>query len=159
MSQSDPQPLRAGPGDIAVRDVALSATKDLRARVLRNHIPGSPAHTPSDDLADTWHLGAFRGDRLVGVVTVFPQDAPGHPGVPAQRFRFMAVEPSEQGTGAGSALMKEVIGRARARGDRLLWANGRDTALDFYVRLGFEVADESFTESNLPHHVVVRRIS
>ncbi len=159
MSQPDPEALRGGPGDIAVRDVELAATKDLRARVLRNHIPGSPAHATSDDGADTWHLGAFRGDRLVGVVTVFPQDAPGHPGVPAQRFRFMAVEPSAQGTGAGSALMKEVIERARARGDRLLWANGRDTALDFYVRLGFEVVGESFIESNLAHHVVVLRIS
>ncbi|MDQ6848225.1 MAG: GNAT family N-acetyltransferase [Candidatus Dormibacteraeota bacterium] len=159
MSQLDSEALRGGPGDIAVRDVELSAIKELRTRVLRNHLPGSPAHAPSDDLADTWHLGAFRGDRLVGVVTVFPQDAPGHPGVAAQRFRFMAVEPSDQGTGAGSALMKSVIGRARARGDRLLWANGRDTALDFYVRLGFEVVGEGFTESNLPHHVVVLRIS
>jgi GNAT superfamily N-acetyltransferase len=77
--------------------------------------------------------------------------------VPAQRFRFMAVEPSEQGSGAGTALMIEVRARARARGDRLLWANGRDTALDFYVRLGFEVVGDSFTDatSNLPHHVVV----
>ena len=83
-----------------MREVELSETKDLRACV-RNHIPGLPAHAASDDRPDTWHLGAFRGDRLVGVVTVFPQEAPGHPDVPAQRFRFMAVEPAEQGSGAG----------------------------------------------------------
>jgi GNAT superfamily N-acetyltransferase len=148
------------PGSIEVRDIDLDATMDLRARVLRNHIPGLPVHAAADDLPDTWHLGAFRGDRLVGVVTVFPQPAPGHADVPAQRFRFMAVEPSEQGGGAGTALMEEVMARARARGDRLLWANGRDTALDFYVRLGFEVMGDSFTDatSNLPHHVVLLRL-
>ena len=98
------------------------------------------------------HLG-----RLVGVVTAFAEDAPGHPGVPAQRFRFMAVEPSEQGGGAGRALMTEVVARARTRGNRLLWANGRDTALDFYTRLGFNVVGEGFTDrtSQLPHHLVL----
>jgi GNAT superfamily N-acetyltransferase len=157
MSQPDGGALHDMRDPVAVRDIELAATKDLRARVLRSHIPGSPAHASSDDLPDTWHLGAFRGDRLVGVVTVFPQSAPGHSGAPAQRFRFMAVEPSEQGGGAGTALMSEVMARARARGDRLLWANGRDTALDFYVGLGFEVVGDSFTDatSNLPHHVVV----
>jgi GNAT superfamily N-acetyltransferase len=142
---------------VEVRDVELAATADLRARVLRNHLPGTPARDPIDEQAQTWHLGAFRGDRLVGVITAFAQEAPGHPGVAASRFRFMAVDPSEQRGGVGSALLAEVIARSRARGDRLLWANGRDSALDFYTRLGFEVAGESFTDpvSQLPHHVVL----
>jgi len=93
----------------------------------------------------------------VGVVTGFSDDAPGHPGVPAQRFRFMAVEPSEQGGGVGTALLAEVIDRARSGGNRLLWANGRDTALEFYIRIGFHVVGESFSDlvSQLPHHVVL----
>jgi GNAT superfamily N-acetyltransferase len=157
MSQPDRGIVDERRGQVVVRDIELGATKDLRARVLRNHLPGAPAHASSDERPDTWHLGAFRGDSIVGVVTVFPEAAPSHPGVPAQRFRFMAVEPAEQGGGAGTALMREVMARARARGDRLLWANGRDTALDFYVRLGFEVVGDSFTDSTskLPHHVVV----
>jgi GNAT superfamily N-acetyltransferase len=157
MSPPDGHAVPTGPGPVEVHDVELATTKDLRARVLRDHMPGSPAHAASDDRPDTWHLGAFRGGRLVGVVTVFPEPAPGHPDVPAQRFRFMAVEPSEQGSGAGTALMSEVVARARSGGDRLLWANGRDTALEFYVRLGFEVVGDSFTDatSHLPHHVVV----
>ena len=157
MSRPEPTPTGSAADLVEVRDIELAATKDLRARVLRSHLPGAPATAASDDLPDTWHLGAFRGERLVGVVTVFPEAAPGHPGVAAQRFRFMAVEPSEQGRGCGTALMNEVIARARARADRLLWANGRDTALDFYVRLGFEVVGDSFTDttSHLPHHVVV----
>lgn len=142
---------------VEVREIELGAAIDLRARVLRDHLPGLPAQADSDDLAATWHLGAFRGDRLVGVVTCFPEDAPGHPGEPAQRFRFMAVEPSQQGGGVGTALMAEVIERARGRLDRLLWANARDSALDFYLRRGFRVVGESFLDSvaQLPHHVVI----
>ncbi len=161
MSRSDLAP--AGdqqPQPLELRAVEVAEIADLRARVLRSHMPGTAAVAPSDDLPDTWHLGAFRGDRLVGTVTAFAEEAPGHPGVGAQRFRFMAVEPSEQGSGAGTALMREVFARARARGDRLLWANGRDTAVEFYVRLGFEAVGESFidTTSQLPHTVVVREL-
>lgn len=142
---------------LAVRDLSLDAATDLRTRVLRNHLPRVPATAPSDALPGAWHLGAYRDGRLVGVVSGFAEDAPDQSGVPAQRFRFMAVEPSDQGRGVGAALMREVIARARARGDRLLWANGRDTALAFYARLGFDVIGESFTDSTsqLPHHVVI----
>ncbi|MDQ6856090.1 MAG: GNAT family N-acetyltransferase [Candidatus Dormibacteraeota bacterium] len=146
------------PQAIVVRDVQLADVTDLRARVLRSHMPDTPAVAPTDELPDTWHLGAFRGQRLIGTVTAFAEEAPGHPGIPAQRFRFMAVEPSEQGGGAGTSLMAELMAGARARGSRLLWAHGRDTALAFYTGLGFEVVGEAFmdTTSHLPHHVVIR---
>jgi GNAT superfamily N-acetyltransferase len=144
-------------GAVEVRDIDLAATMDLRKRVLRSHLPDAPATSAHDALPGTWHLGAFRDGRLVGVISGFAEDAPGRPGVPAQRFRFMAVDPEEQGTGVGAAILGEVIARARAHGDSLLWANGRDTALAFYVRLGFEVVGDGFenTTSRLPHHVVL----
>jgi GNAT superfamily N-acetyltransferase len=158
MSASDPAAADDRAEPLEVRDVELAAITALRARVLRSHLPGTPALAPSDDLPDTWHLGAFRDGHLVGTVTAFAEEAPGHPGVPAQRFRFMAVEPSAQGSGAGTTLMHEVVAGARARGARLLWAHGRDSALDFYVRLGFRVVGDAFNDatSHLPHHVVIR---
>ena len=156
MPASDAGLVRDGSG-VEVRDVRLADTIDLRQRVLRNHIPGLGASAATDDLPGTWHLGAFRDGRLVGVVTAFAEQLPGRPGVAAVRFRFMAVDPSEQGQGAGRALMQAVVARARSDGARVLWANGRDTALCFYTRIGFEVVGESFIDgtSQLPHHVVV----
>lgn len=137
--------------------VALQETYDLRRRVLRNHLEGAPAGAPTDELPGTLHLGASLDGRLVGVVTLFVEPAPGRGDVAAMRFRFMAVDPAFQGRGVGRALMAGVIGRARAAGARILWANGRDTALDFYRRLGFSVVGESFCDSTsgLPHHLVL----
>ena len=142
---------------VTVRDVRLAETLDLRQRVLRDHLPGLGATSASDDLPQTWHLGAFRDGKLLGVVSGFADEAPGRPGVAAQRFRFMAVDPEAQGTGVGRALMTEVITRARHLGAALLWANGRDTALGFYTGMGFAVVGEGFsdTTSQLPHHVVM----
>ncbi len=148
------------PAELEVREVALADTLGLRARVLRGHMPGTPATAASDELASTWHLGVFRDGHLIGVVSAFPQEAPDHPGTAAHRFRFMAVEPVAQGTGAGSALMDAVAARARAEGSSLLWANGRDTALGFYTKLGFSVVGDAFDDatSRLPHHVVIRSL-
>lgn len=155
-----PRPEAVPAGTVEVREVALEETLSLRARVLRSHMPGTAATSPSDQRPDTWHLGAFRDGRLVGVVSSFPEEAPNHPGVPAQRFRWMAVDADAQGTGAGTALMEAVTERARAGGATLLWANGRDTALEFYTRLGFVVEGEGFLDatSQLPHHVVTRPV-
>jgi GNAT superfamily N-acetyltransferase len=143
--------------EIEVRDIEVEATTDLRRRVLRGHLPDAPATSERDASPGTWHLGAFRDRRLVGVVSGYAEEAPGHPGIPAQRFRFMAVEPDEQGSGVGAALLGVVIARAREGGDSLVWANGRDTALRFYSKLGFEVVDDGFDDSisKLPHHVIV----
>jgi GNAT superfamily N-acetyltransferase len=144
-------------GTLTVRAIELADTIELRSRVLRNHMPGVAAVAATDDSPATWHLGAFAGDRLVGVITGFAEAAPGHPGLAAERFRFMAVEPEMQGAGVGRALLDEVRARARERGTRLLWAKGRDTALTFYERLGFEVVGDGFVDgtSGLPHHVVM----
>lgn len=160
MSEDPTRTATEGAGGVEVRRVELAATLDLRSRVLRGHLPGLPAVAASDDDPDTWHLGAFRDGRLVGVMTGFTQAAPGHPAVPAERFRFMAVDPVAQGSGVGRALLDEAVSLARARGARLLWANGRDTALGFYTRLGFEVVGDGFDDatSQLPHHVVIRAL-
>ena len=48
----------------------------------------------------------------------------------------------------------------RRRVSPLVWARARDTALAFYVRHGFRVTGDGFVDeaTQLPHHVVVRRL-
>ena len=50
---------------------------------------------------------------------------------------------------------------ARDNGVRVVWANARDAALDFYVRHGFDVVGEGFVEAvtSLPHHRVIRQLT
>ena len=53
--------------------------------------------------------------------------------------------------------MRAVVDAARNRGAEVLWANGRDTALGFYERIGFRVDGDGFVddEMHLEHHVVL----
>jgi GNAT superfamily N-acetyltransferase len=76
-------------------------------------------------------------------------------------LRWMAVAPGRQGQGIGAAVILRAVEVLRERGVALLWANARDTALQFYLNNGFsEVAGSGFVHesSGMPHTVVVRRI-
>jgi predicted N-acetyltransferase YhbS len=128
-----------------VEEVDPDATYDLRRRVLL--APPRPVELEGDDRPATFHLAAFDGDRIVGVVTLVPTDR-GH------QLRGMAVDPACQGTGVGRVLVEAAVERLRAAGEQRVWCNARDTAIPFYERLGFRISGDGFLHapSGLPHH-------
>ena len=141
---------------LVIVDISSADTLDLRGRVLR----GGTDHGgfPDDDLAGTFHLGARDGDAIVGVATFVPRDD----GV--WQLRGMAVEPERQGEGIGRAILDEAASRLRRAGAALVWANGRDTAIGFYQRAGWEVVGEGYVlpvqsdRPAMPHHRVELRL-
>ena len=141
---------------VRVVEIGAAATHDLRRRVLRDHLPGSDVETPDDHRPGTVHLGVVDDDgRVLAIATVFPEPTPHRPGGRAARLRGMAVDPDRQGERLGSLLLQALVDRARREGYEALWANGRDGALPFYVRAGWQVVGEGFASVGLPHHVVV----
>jgi len=141
--------------------VAVDVVRPVRHAVLRPGKAESTVHTPLDDSPATWHVAALAGDDAVGVVTVFPEPYPGRPGIPALRFRWMAVLPDWRGHGIGKQLMRRVAEIARDDGATLLWAHGRDTAQGFYEGLDFRVEGRGFIdpETGLGHHHVVIEVA
>ncbi|MBV9100194.1 MAG: GNAT family N-acetyltransferase [Candidatus Dormibacteraeota bacterium] len=145
---------------VVVREVTLDTVLPLRHQVLRAGQPIDVARSKQDGLPGTVHYAAYEDDTVVGVVTQFPDDTDLAPGVHAERFRGMAVDPAWQGRGVGRVLMRAAVELARSRGAEVLWANGRDTALDFYTRIGFRVIGDGFVDGvmHLGHHVVLARL-
>ncbi|MGH9034768.1 MAG: GNAT family N-acetyltransferase, partial [Acidimicrobiia bacterium] len=83
---------------------------------------------------------------------------PHRPGRRGARLRGMATDSAWQGQGLGRHLLEEAVRRLRADGVEVLWANGRDNALGFYRRFGFEVVGAGFLAGpagDIPHHVVL----
>ena len=139
-----------------VVEIEAEATHDLRRRVLREGRPDADVDFPDDLTPGAFHLGVDDdAGSLVAIATVSPRPTPHRPEATAAQLRGMAVEPSLQGSGAGRLLVDAAADRLRARGFDVLWANGRDSALGFYRRLGWEVAGEGFVTDGVPHHVVV----
>jgi GNAT superfamily N-acetyltransferase len=140
---------------LEVRRATADEVRPLRLGVLRPNAPLVPA--AYDELPDTVHVAALDDGQVVGCATVFPEPYGDEP--TAWRLRGMAVDPAYQGTGVGRLVLAEAVAAAREAGARLLWANGRTSALGFYQKQGWEPVGEEFSygPADLPHFVMVYR--
>lgn len=142
-----------------VIEIDAEATHDLRWRLLREGLPGADVSFPGDHLPGALHLGLTDDDGVLAAVASFsPLPSPHHPGARAVQLRGLAVEPEFQQAGLGRLLLEAALERLRGQGFEILWANGRDSVLGFYRRLGWRVLGEGFLSAGVPHHLVVLEI-
>ena len=120
-----------------VRRISAAETVAVRWPILRTGMPREAAIFPGDDAPETQHFGAFRGDRLVGVASIYPAPFPDRPeAAGAWQLRGMATLPEVRGLGCGGALVAACLLAAREKGGGLLWCNARSPAVGFYEKHG-----------------------
>ena len=97
---------------------------------------------------------------MIAASTWTPKPFPDRPDDAAVQLRGMAVSAEHRGRGLGAAMIAAGLDDARRRGATLVWANARDSALEFYVANGFGVVGEGFrtTDTDLPHHRIVQEL-
>jgi GNAT superfamily N-acetyltransferase len=141
---------------IEVRRATGDEIRELRLSVLRPDAARVPSAYDLDP--ETVHIGAFDGDEVVGCASVFPDPYDGEP--LAWRLRGMAVDPTRQGQGIGRLVLDASVAVAEQAGARMLWANGRVTAMAFYQRLGWTAVGDVFAygPAQLPHLVIKLRL-
>jgi GNAT superfamily N-acetyltransferase len=153
---------------IDVQKITAAQTLSLRSAVLRPNRPVETAIFAGDDDPDTRHLGAFDGDRLVGVASLYrvplPEAAIRSAGFTdatraAWQLRGMAVDLAARGRGCGKALLDACIRHVAAHGGGVLWCNARRDAVEFYRAAGFAVCGGEFVIPDVgPHFVMMRTI-
>jgi ribosomal protein S18 acetylase RimI-like enzyme len=143
-----------------VRPITAEAARPIRQAVLRPGQPPESTRYPGDGHPAAWHAGAYVGDELVGIASIYPEAPPGQADPGAWRLRGMAVLPAFQGRGYGQALVRACLAHAQAQGGAALWCNGRVSALAFYRRLGFEPQGEVFDlPFSGPHYRLYRPLA
>lgn len=133
--------------------------RPLRLEVLRAGMVDQTVDFDGDDDPTTIHLGAFDQDENnVGVSTWMQRTFPLEEEHKAFQLRGMATADNVQSRGIGALLLDAGFKHAQENGIYLIWANARDTALNFYNRHGFTTVGEGFIEpiTQLPHHKVVK---
>jgi GNAT superfamily N-acetyltransferase len=144
---------------VSVEEVSVEEIYELRMEVLRRGTPSDNVAFAHDLDPGTRHL-AIRDESgtVIAASTWLPRPFPGRPDVPAVQLRGMAVHADHRRRGLGAVMIAAGLDDARRRGAVLVWANARDSALDFYVANGFAVMGEGFrtTDTDLPHHRVVQ---
>jgi GNAT superfamily N-acetyltransferase len=93
-----------------------------------------------DDLPGAFHMAILdaKGAALA-VATLSPQEPYFSAPTPTWRLRQMASRPDCRGQGLGTFLFRAAVDRVRSRGGQSLWAESRDTALEFYIGVGMQM--------------------
>lgn len=142
-----------------IRYIKASDTHDLRHRVLRPHQPVDEVDFPNDRNPDSFHVGAFIGEHLIGVASFYPERHEDLKGWKQYRLRGMAAHPDFQDQGVGQRLLDFGIQHVRQQRGDLLWCNAREKAKAFYERQGFQVHGEAFPMGDIgPHYLMAKRL-
>jgi GNAT superfamily N-acetyltransferase len=128
-----------------IRRITAAETIPVRWPVLRPGFPRESAVFAGDEAPDTVHLGAFEGDKLVGVASIYLAPLPERPGtVPAWQLRGMATLPEARGAGFGKKLLEACVAHAAERNAAMLWCNARTSAAPFYRKHGWMILGGEF---------------
>lgn len=97
------------------------------------------------------HFGAFANNKLFGCLVLTPHTET------TVKMRQVAVDSDVQGTGIGRQLVAECEAKAKKMGFTEIILSARDTAVPFYLKLGYEIVGEPFVEVNIPHRKMRKR--
>lgn len=124
----------------------------LRYSILRE--PLGLNFTPEELEKEKDHIliAAFEEDDMLGCCMLKKIDNQ------TLQLRQMAVKNNLQGKGIGASIMSFAENISRDRGYRFIIMHARDTAIGFYEKFGYKVKGDPFTEINLPHHIMEKRI-
>jgi predicted GNAT family N-acyltransferase len=118
----------------------------LRYKILRIPLGLTFSATDLAKDRDDIHIGLFDGEQLLASLIL--TDA----GDGTVKMRQVAVEDTRQGLGLGRELVKYADDYAREKGYKLIHCHARDTAKEFYLKQGYRVVGDEFTEVGIKHY-------
>ncbi|HWD41070.1 MAG TPA: GNAT family N-acetyltransferase [Fimbriimonas sp.] len=119
-------------------------TVKLRLSVLREPLGLSFSEEELAAEEGDFHVAAFEEDWLVGCLVLVPGEG-------RIKMRQVAVIEAKQGRGIGTAMVQWSESLARDHGFSTMYLHARDTAVAFYLRLGYQLVGEPFVEVGIPH--------
>lgn len=124
---------------------------ELRRRILR--LPLGLDFSPSDlgVESDHLHLVALQGGAAVGCLVLVGQGT-------NVKLRQVAVCESLQGSGIGALMVAESERKARELGFQRMVLHARESAVGFYLRLGYACEGEEFEEVGIPHRLMQKEL-
>lgn len=131
----------------------------IRSLVLRDRLEPSLCKVPGDEDPTTFHLGAFKQSKLIGIASFLKEECNELEESNSYRLRGMASLQDYQGQGVGRKLIEAAIEQLKTKKTSLLWCNAREIAFPFYENLGFEYYSDFFDIEGIgPHKKMFRKI-
>ncbi len=125
----------------------------LRFEVMRKPLGLSFSDEELKAEKDDILIGSFDDDEIIGCCILTKVNNQ------CTRLRQMAVQKNMQGMGIGESIMAFAETIARDKGFKILMMHARDTAIGFYEKHGFKIKGDVFTELNIKHHIMEKKLA
>ncbi len=124
----------------------------LRNKILRNPLglQFTEAELKKDE--QDIHFGLFEDGKIIACLTL-TENKNG-----MMKMRQVAVEDTAQGKGIGSVLAIAAEKIAKENGYHTMFCHARKAASDFYLKLGYNIIGDEFTEVNIPHYLMEKKL-
>lgn len=125
---------------------------DLRTKVLR--IPLGLKFTQEELMKenDQLHFVCIEHEKVIATLALKPLS------MTNIKMRQVAVDDTIQKTGIGRKLVLFSEEYARKHGYTLMECNAREVAAPFYLKLGYKIEGDEFTEVGIPHYRMVKQL-
>lgn len=143
---------------IEIRQIQATDTYPIRKAELRKNVSLSHKMTDDED-NETLHLGLFNDGELVGIASFMRASNSAFEENGQYQLRGMATAAKAQGRGYGRMLLEQAEKSLKEKGVRFVWCNARIIALDFYLKMGYEVQGSVFDIPEIgPHMRMYKRL-
>lgn len=132
-------------------DVEWENYFDLRYRVLRAPLNQPIGSEQNEGDSTGIHFALYEAGNLKAIARLDRAD------LKTAQVRFVAVENNLQGKGYGKAIMLATEKAAKDRGDTKMILQARDYAVDFYLRLDYQMIKKSHLLFNVLQHFLMEK--
>ena len=141
--------------NLSLKIVKSDDLLNLRSKILRNNLEPNLCRFPGDKEINSFHLGAFNGNTLIGGVSVMKNECKKKELPNCFQLRGLFVDKEFQHNGIGKTIVNFVENRLRDSGVNYLWMNARESAVLFYLKLNYSNSKISYVINEIGLHYLM----
>ncbi len=142
---------------VLVQKIKAEETYFLRQQILRKNID-LPYEFEGDFNENTFHVGVFDGEELLGIGTFMQNNLEKLDGTHYQ-LRGMATSEKARGKGFGKLLLEFATKELIKLEANYLWCNAREVAVRFYEKNQFKILGDRFINKVGPHYKMYKPLT
>ncbi len=137
---------------LKIKTISSQQTFGVRHPILRKGLAIESCHFRRDNHEKTFHLGAYKKDKIIGVISCYLENGAYFKNGINYQIRGVAVLEKFQKKGIGRALMVEAEKNLRTSNCDFIWLNARVNANVFYTKLKYDPIGPIFNVPEIGNH-------
>ena len=140
---------------IRIKIINSNELHDIRSKVLRNGLDPKMCTFEGDTRINSIHIGAFNNNKILGGVSLIKNNCDENGEVGCFQLRGLCVYNEFQNHGIGTKIIHKIENIITEMNIKYVWMNARESAVKFYLNLGYTNSNKSKIIGNIGLHYML----